>query len=123
MCPEQHPIFLSFGMNVSNDVWHPASSYVQGINDLATPLVAVFLSDYHQEEEILDGAAMVVLAEERLEEVVWYDVVGLTVAPGNAGCSHNSYFRSCISCKPWDLMNSLDLCNKFQRKTGEKQKW
>lgn len=25
---------------------HPASSYVQGINDLATPLIAVFLSEY-----------------------------------------------------------------------------
>lgn len=31
-------------------VWamrHPASSYVQGINDLATPLLAVFLADYY----------------------------------------------------------------------------
>ena len=27
-------------------VRHPASSYVQGINDLATPLLAVFLSEY-----------------------------------------------------------------------------
>jgi len=25
---------------------HPASSYVQGINDLATPIIAVFLSEY-----------------------------------------------------------------------------
>ena len=29
---------------------HPASSYVQGINDLATPLLVVFLSDYADEE-------------------------------------------------------------------------
>ncbi len=48
---------------------HPASSYVQGINDLATPLFAVFLSDYYNGEDVLDGNVMVVLAEERLEEV------------------------------------------------------
>ncbi len=29
---------------------HPASSYVQGINDLATPLVAVFLSEYFHDD-------------------------------------------------------------------------
>ena len=48
---------------------HPASSYVQGINDLATPLLAVFLSDYYDGEDVLDGNIMVVLSEERLDEV------------------------------------------------------
>lgn len=48
---------------------HPASSYVQGINDLATPLFAVFLSDYYNGEDILDGTVMVVISDERLEEV------------------------------------------------------
>jgi hypothetical protein len=48
---------------------HPASSYVQGINDLATPLFAVFLSDYYNGEDVLDGNVMVVIADERLEEV------------------------------------------------------
>jgi TBC1 domain family member 2 len=47
---------------------HPASSYVQGINDLATPLVAVFLSDYYEGQNVLDGNVMVVLSDERLEE-------------------------------------------------------
>ena len=48
---------------------HPASSYVQGINDLATPLFAVFLADDYEGEDVLDGSVMVVLEEERLDEV------------------------------------------------------
>lgn len=48
---------------------HPASSYVQGINDLATPLFAVFLADYYDGEDVLDGSVMVILPEERLDEV------------------------------------------------------
>jgi len=39
-------------------VWavrHPASSYVQGINDLATPLLAVFLSEYCDEDGVVLG--------------------------------------------------------------------
>jgi hypothetical protein len=48
---------------------HPASSYVQGINDLATPLFAVFLADDYEGEDVLDGSVMVVLSEERLDEV------------------------------------------------------
>jgi hypothetical protein len=30
---------------------HPASGYVQGINDLATPLIAVFLSEYYDDQQ------------------------------------------------------------------------
>ncbi|CAJ1970158.1 unnamed protein product [Cylindrotheca closterium] len=48
---------------------HPASSYVQGINDLATPLIAVFLSDYYEGDDVLDGNVMVLLSEESLDEV------------------------------------------------------
>jgi hypothetical protein len=49
---------------------HPASSYVQGINDLATPLFAVFLSDYYNGEDVvLDGNIIVLLTDERIEEV------------------------------------------------------
>lgn len=48
---------------------HPASSYVQGINDLATPLFAVFLADDYGGEDVLDGSVMLVLSEERLGEV------------------------------------------------------
>ncbi|KAG7338761.1 Rab-GTPase-TBC domain containing protein [Nitzschia inconspicua] len=48
---------------------HPASSYVQGINDLATPLFAVFLADDYEGEDVQDGSVMVVLSEERLDEV------------------------------------------------------
>jgi hypothetical protein len=54
---------------------HPASSYVQGINDLATPLFAVFLADDYEGEDVLDGSVMVVLEEERLDEVRYCLVV------------------------------------------------
>lgn len=53
-------------------VWamrHPASSYVQGINDLTTPLLVVFLADYYEGEDVLDGHVMNHLSEERLDEL------------------------------------------------------
>lgn len=61
---------------------HPASSYVQGINDLATPLVVVFLGSYlpHHEDDdqggqqeqhlhVLDGHVMNHLSDACLEEL------------------------------------------------------
>lgn len=53
-------------------VWamrHPASSYVQGINDLATPLVVVFLADHYEGEDVLDGHVMHHLSSERLDDL------------------------------------------------------
>ena len=70
---------------------HPASGYVQGINDLATPLIAVFLSEFYDnqnqffkddgsgngdklhdsihEGSVLDGSVMDDLSEEDLQNV------------------------------------------------------
>jgi hypothetical protein len=48
---------------------HPASSYVQGINDLATPFIVVFLSGYNSGECCLDGEIMSSVTDEMLEEV------------------------------------------------------
>jgi hypothetical protein len=48
---------------------HPASSYVQGINDLATPLLAVFLADYFQGQDVLDGHVMNHLSDEHLNQL------------------------------------------------------
>lgn len=51
---------------------HPASSYVQGINDLATPLLVVFLADYFEEsstDAILDGHVMNQLSDDHLDEL------------------------------------------------------
>lgn len=48
---------------------HPASSYVQGINDLATPLIAVFLSGYFGGKDCLDGEIMADVTDQMLEEV------------------------------------------------------
>lgn len=42
---------------------HPASSYVQGINDLATPLIAVFISE-HIDGNVLQGENLDNLTEE-----------------------------------------------------------
>lgn len=53
-------------------VWamrHPASSYVQGINDLATPLMSVFLSGYFGGRDCLDGEVMADVTDQMLEEV------------------------------------------------------
>lgn len=56
-------------------VWamrHPASSYVQGINDLATPLIAVFLGDYFPDcstDDVLNGKIMQQVTEDVMEEV------------------------------------------------------
>ena len=48
---------------------HPASSYVQGINDLATPLLVVFLSEYYEGENVLDGQVMNQIADTQLHEL------------------------------------------------------
>uniref|UniRef100_A0A7S1YEF9 Rab-GAP TBC domain-containing protein n=1 Tax=Grammatophora oceanica TaxID=210454 RepID=A0A7S1YEF9_9STRA len=48
---------------------HPASSYVQGINDLATPLMVVFLSDYFDEHQVLDGSIMDEVSADMMEQV------------------------------------------------------
>jgi len=49
---------------------HPASSYVQGINDLATPLVAVFLSEYLMNgNDVLQGQELEDLSPDVLQNV------------------------------------------------------
>lgn len=48
---------------------HPASSYVQGINDLATPLIGVFLADYFGGQDVLDGTVMNHFPDQQLEEL------------------------------------------------------
>lgn len=50
---------------------HPASSYVQGINDLATPLFAVFLAGYFegQTEMVLSGHVMNHFPDDKLDEL------------------------------------------------------
>ena len=48
---------------------HPASSYVQGINDLATPFIAVFLMDYFPGRDVLDGTIMKEASDEIVAEV------------------------------------------------------
>lgn len=48
---------------------HPASSYVQGINDLATPLIAVFMSGYFGGKDCLDGEVMGDVSDQMLEEI------------------------------------------------------
>jgi TBC1 domain family member 2 len=48
---------------------HPASSYVQGINDLATPLIVVFLGSYFDGDDVLDGHVMHHLPDDKLDEL------------------------------------------------------
>lgn len=39
-------ILMSLSVSSCRAIRHPASGYVQGINDLATPFIVVFLSEY-----------------------------------------------------------------------------
>lgn len=50
---------------------HPASSYVQGINDLATPLLVAFLADYFDGSPVtvLDGHVMNHFPDDKLQEL------------------------------------------------------
>ncbi|XP_017947796.1 TBC1 domain family member 22A isoform X2 [Xenopus tropicalis] len=48
---------------------HPASGYVQGINDLVTPFFVVFLSDYIDEEVEVENADVSSLPEEVLRNI------------------------------------------------------
>ena len=65
---------------------HPASSYVQGINDLAMPLIVTFLTERPSStelneddtggiigyDEVLDGSIMEFVSDERLDEVSFH---------------------------------------------------
>mmetsp|Transcript_16299 Transcript_16299/g.20286 ORF Transcript_16299/g.20286 Transcript_16299/m.20286 type:complete len:453 (-) Transcript_16299:271-1629(-) len=48
---------------------HPASSYVQGINDLTTPLFSVFLSEYFGGRDMTTGEIMDQVTENVMSEV------------------------------------------------------
>ncbi|XP_068132425.1 TBC1 domain family member 22A-like isoform X1 [Hyperolius riggenbachi] len=48
---------------------HPASGYVQGINDLVTPFFVVFLSDFIAEEEDVENVDVSSLPEEVLRNI------------------------------------------------------
>lgn len=48
---------------------HPASSYVQGINDLACPLIVVFLSDVCGGKDVMDGSIMEQVTDSMLRQV------------------------------------------------------
>jgi len=66
---------------------HPASSYVQGINDLVTPLIAVFLSRYYGGKDVTDGIGIEDVPDETLFEV-----------------------RKCID---WNSIKSLDVLRRI----------
>ncbi|XP_073429594.1 TBC1 domain family member 22A isoform X3 [Dendrobates tinctorius] len=48
---------------------HPASGYVQGINDLVTPFFVVFIGDYVAEEEEVENVDVSSLSEEVLRNI------------------------------------------------------
>ncbi len=80
---------------------HPASSYVQGINDLATPLFAVFLADDYEGEDVLDGSVMVVLEEDRLDEVrVLLDSVQILLPRIVVMCMSHPFFSFVFRSRP-----------------------
>lgn len=48
---------------------HPASSYVQGINDLATPLMVVFLGEYFDITDVMNATIMDETSDDLMQEV------------------------------------------------------
>lgn len=50
-------------------VRNPASSYVQGINDLVTPFFTVFLGDYYGDKDMTNGEGMDLVPDDILSQV------------------------------------------------------
>lgn len=57
----------NFSWFVSRAIRHPASGYVQGINDLVTPFLVVFLSEYL--EGSMDNWSIINLSPEKISNV------------------------------------------------------
>ena len=51
---------------------HPASGYVQGMNDLVTPFLHVFLSEHLRAGEKFETTNMDLIPQEALREVISY---------------------------------------------------
>lgn len=58
---------LFFCVSLNRAIRHPASGYVQGINDLVTPFLVVFLSEYL--EGTIDGWSISDLSKEKISNV------------------------------------------------------
>ncbi|CAH1784398.1 unnamed protein product [Owenia fusiformis] len=77
--PRMNPLIPIFQQPVVQElferilyIWairHPASGYVQGINDLVTPFFVVFLSQYIDNDIELDNCDLTQLPKERLETI------------------------------------------------------
>ena len=54
---------------------HPASGYVQGMNDLVTPFLHVFLSEHLRAGEKFETTNMDLIPQEALREVTCYQEI------------------------------------------------
>lgn len=106
-------------------VWamrHPASSYVQGINDLVTPLLAVFLADYVDgSADVLDGDVMKNLSDEHLDELeadIYWCLTNLLSSIQDHYTSDQPGVQRMVA-RLEELVNRIDadLCRHF-RETG-----
>lgn len=61
--------YLQFTVMATLLCRHPASGYVQGINDLVTPFLAVFLAEHFESGQSMQTWDLSLLAEERILEV------------------------------------------------------
>ena len=101
---------------------HPASSYVQGINDLATPLLVAFLADYFEGHDgVLDGHVMNHLSDEHLDELeadVYWCLTNLLAGIQDHYTSDQPGVQRMV-LRLEELVNRIDanLCQHF-RDTG-----
>ena len=103
------------------NIWamrHPASSYVQGINDLATPLLTVFLADYFEGEDVLDGHVMNHLSEDKLDELeadVYWCLTNLLAGIQDHYTSDQPGVQRMVM-RLEELVNRIDadLCKRFR---------
>lgn len=80
---------------------HPASGYVQGINDLVTPFLAVFLAEHFESGQSMETWDLSLLAEERILEVPLSPPLTSTYyRPG----IERGHPRRCVQSR-WDILD------------------
>ena len=93
---------------------HPASSYVQGINDLAMPLIITFLTEKTsvgpesnddigdiEYDKVLDGRIMESVSDERLDEVSYRFLFAGGLLLVITLSQYNVFIPSCVWLPPY----------------------
>jgi len=97
---------------------HPASSYVQGINDLVTPLMAVFLSDYYGGKDMTTAEGIDEVEDAVFDEVeadcYWCLTKILAGIQDHYTCDQPGVQRMVMRLEELVQRIDADLCAHFQ---------